>query len=69
MDAWNSASMGSYMINSVIVTALSLALLLVIALPAAYCLWKLKRMMVMMDGWAMGKMIRTMVEPYPAPSI
>ena len=38
VDAWNSASMGSYMVNSVIVTALSLALLLVIALPAAYCL-------------------------------
>ena len=38
VDAWNSASMGSYMINSVIVTALGLALLLVIALPAAYCL-------------------------------
>ena len=38
VDAWNAASMGSYMINSVIVTALSLALLLVIALPAAYCL-------------------------------
>ena len=38
VDAWNSASMGSYMINSVIVTALSLALLLVVALPAAYCL-------------------------------
>ena len=30
--------MGSYMLNSVIVTALSLVLLLVIALPAAYCL-------------------------------
>ena len=38
VDAWNAASMGSYMVNSVIVTALSLALLLVIALPAAYCL-------------------------------
>ena len=38
VDAWNAASMGSYMLNSVIVTALSLALLLVIALPAAYCL-------------------------------
>ena len=38
VDAWNAASMGSYMINSVIVTALGLALLLVIALPAAYCL-------------------------------
>lgn len=38
VDAWNQASMGSYMINSVIVTALALALLLVVALPAAYCL-------------------------------
>ena len=38
VDAWNKASMGDYMINSVIVTALSIVLLLVIALPAAYCL-------------------------------
>ncbi|MDE6456165.1 MAG: carbohydrate ABC transporter permease [Dysosmobacter sp.] len=38
VEAWNAASMGSYMLNSVLVTALSLALLLVIALPAAYCL-------------------------------
>ena len=38
VDAWNAASMGSYMLNSVLVTALSLVLLLVIALPAAYCL-------------------------------
>lgn len=38
VNAWNSANMGSYMINSVIVTALALALLLIIALPAAYCL-------------------------------
>ena len=38
VDAWNAASMGSYMMNSVLVTALSLVLLLVIALPAAYCL-------------------------------
>ena len=30
--------MGEYMLNSVIVTALALALLLVVALPAAYCL-------------------------------
>lgn len=36
VDAWNKADMGSYMINSVIVTALSIVLLLVIALPAAY---------------------------------
>ena len=38
VDAWNKASMGSYMINSVIVTALALVILLVVALPAAYCL-------------------------------
>ncbi len=37
-EAWTAASMGSYMLNSVIVTALSLVLLLVVALPAAYCL-------------------------------
>ena len=30
VDAWNKASMGSYMINSVIVTALALAILLVL---------------------------------------
>ena len=38
VDAWNAASMGSYMLNSALVTALSLAILLVVALPAAYCL-------------------------------
>ena len=37
-EAWTAASMGSYMLNSVIVTALALGLLLVVALPAAYCL-------------------------------
>ena len=42
IDAWNKASMGEYMINSVIVTALALALLLIIALPAAYCLSRFK---------------------------
>ena len=36
VDAWNKAAMGEYMINSVIVTALSITLLLVVALPAAY---------------------------------
>lgn len=38
VEAWNTAKMGEYMLNSVIVTALALALLLVVALPAAYCL-------------------------------
>lgn len=38
VDAWNTAKMGEYMLNSVIVTALALVLLLLVALPAAYCL-------------------------------
>lgn len=42
VDAWNGAKMGQYMLNSVAVTALALALLLVIALPAAYCLSRFK---------------------------
>lgn len=41
-DAWGSAKMGEYMLNSVIVTGLALFLLLVIALPAAYCLSRFK---------------------------
>jgi len=43
-DAFTKASMGSYMMNSVIVTALALVLLLVIALPAAYTLARYKFM-------------------------
>ena len=42
VNAWNKANMGGYMISSVIVTALSLGLLLVIALPASYCLARFK---------------------------
>ncbi|MDO4323924.1 MAG: carbohydrate ABC transporter permease [Lachnospiraceae bacterium] len=42
VDAWNSAKMGEYMLNSVIVTAVALALLLLIALPAAYALSRFK---------------------------
>lgn len=38
VDAWNMAKMGDYMLNSVIVTALALVILLLVALPAAYCL-------------------------------
>ena len=38
VDAWNRASMGAYVFNSVIVTAMALALLLALALPAAYVL-------------------------------
>ena len=42
VDAWQKASMGSYMLNSVIVTALGIALLIIIALPAAYELSRFK---------------------------
>lgn len=38
VDAWNAAQMGDYMINSVVVTALALIILLVTALPASYAL-------------------------------
>lgn len=42
VDAWNKANMGSYMLNSAIVTALALVILLVVALPAAYALSRFK---------------------------
>jgi len=42
VNAWQKAKMGSYMLNSVIVTVIALALLLVIALPAAYVLARYK---------------------------
>ncbi|SHO48654.1 carbohydrate ABC transporter permease [Anaerocolumna xylanovorans] len=42
MDAWGSAHMGEYMLNSVIVTVVALVILLVVALPAAYCLSRFK---------------------------
>lgn len=41
-DAWFKAKMGTYMLNSVIVTAIALVLLLVVALPAAYVLSRFK---------------------------
>lgn len=37
-DAWNQARMGEYMLNSVMVTAMAMAILLAVALPAAYAL-------------------------------
>lgn len=42
VDAWQKASMGSYMLNSVIVTALGIFLLIIISLPAAYVLSRFK---------------------------
>ncbi len=38
VDAWNKANMGGYMGHSVLITALALVILLVVALPASYCL-------------------------------
>ena len=38
IDAFEKANMGAYFLNSAIVTALGLAILLVVALPAAYVL-------------------------------
>ncbi len=38
VDAFNKANMGKYMLNSVIVTAMAITILLLIALPAAYVL-------------------------------
>ncbi len=38
VGAWNAANMGSYMLNSALVTAMALGLLLLVALPAAYAL-------------------------------
>ncbi len=42
VEAWTTAKMGSYMLNSVYVTALALVILLVVALPASYCLSRFK---------------------------
>ena len=41
-DAWTKANMGGYMLHSVTITALALAILLVVALPASYCLARFK---------------------------
>ena len=42
VDAWNKANMGGYMLHSVLITALALVILLVVALPASYCLARFK---------------------------
>ena len=41
-DAWQKADMGAYMGHSVLVTGLALIILLVVALPASYCLARFK---------------------------
>lgn len=42
IDAFQKANMGTYFINSIIVTVLALVLLLVVAMPAAYALSRYK---------------------------
>ena len=42
VDAWTKADMGSYMLNSVIVTVLALLILIVVSLPASYVLSRFK---------------------------
>ncbi len=42
VNAWGSAKMGDYMLNSVLVTVMALGLLLIVALPASYCLSRFK---------------------------
>lgn len=42
VDAWTKADMGSYMLNSVIVTVLALIILIVVSLPASYVLSRFK---------------------------
>ena len=41
-DAWTKANMGGYMLHSVLITVLALAILLIVALPASYCLARFK---------------------------
>ena len=42
VDAWTKANMGGYMLHSVMITVLALCILLVVALPASYCLARFK---------------------------
>ena len=42
VDAWTEANMGGYMLHSVLITAMALGILLVVALPASYCLARFK---------------------------
>ena len=42
VEAWGKANMGGYMGHSVMVTAMALGILLVVALPASYCLARFK---------------------------
>ena len=42
VDAWTKANMGGYMMHSVLITLMALGILLVVALPASYCLARFK---------------------------
>ena len=41
-DAWQKANMGAYLLNSVIVTIMALAILLVVAIPCSYVLSRME---------------------------
>ena len=54
VDAFVKARMGDYLLNTIIVTALSLVILLVVALPASYVLAFQKRRLLsgnVLFGW------------------
>lgn len=42
VNAWTEANMGDYLLNSVVVTAMALALLLIISIPCAYILARME---------------------------
>lgn len=42
VEAWNDANMGAYFLNSVIVTATALVLLLIVSIPCAYILARME---------------------------
>src|SRR5699024_2457311 len=42
VDAWKTANMGEYFLNSVVVTAMALVLLLLISLPCSYILARME---------------------------
>jgi len=42
VEAWTKANMGGYMMHSVVITVMALGILLVVALPASYCLARFK---------------------------
>lgn len=42
IDAWEKANMGAYLLNSVVVTAMALVILLIVAIPCSYVLSRME---------------------------